>query len=336
MPHALLRVLLLSAAVAWPAQGLTARDFSRSLAFAPRMTSLFPEGQVPGPHTQAGAGTHGRGLFSTEEREETRYLRRICQVEGFGPTYRYFDVETPGLDETFVLERPSSRAAVLVVPGGARLYLGWEREGTKTAEWLNSLNISAFVLKYRVPSSESRAAFMDVERAMSMVRSRAPELGIDTDRIGVIGFSAGGALAAWVSGNEIRSYVRIDEIDDVPFKPNFQLLVYADTPEAAGQKLPTTFMAHAEDDPCVPQARTEAYCRAVKQVAHQSCTRFLYPNGGHGVGVCTGTWAPGFPHTPGPRGAVNGMDGWYNTWSGDALCGWFHEAEKWLGHVGVI
>lgn len=199
------------------------------------------------------------------------------------------------------------------------------------AEWLNSLGFSAFVIKYRVPAKEHpEIDRMDMERAVSTVRFKALEYNIDADKIGVIGFSAGGDLCTWVSsGTSQRSYPRIDEIDDVPFRANFQLLIYAVVPPLQDFQYPApTFIAHAADDPCVSPANSELYCAQVISRG-QNCTLHLYPNGGHGIGVCTGYWKDGVPHVPSDRG-FDDADGWYNTWSGDSFCQWMDAAESWL------
>lgn len=331
-------LLLVAAVVTRPISGLQSRG-GRSDALTARVVPLFPAGQVPGPGIdREDAGRTREVLSAFVSTPETVRIDQICNING-SRTDLYYHVTEPGL-ETFALEQPPSRAAVIVVPGGGNSYVAWDKEGTFVAKWLNSLGISAFVLKYRVPSNENtHISFMDLERAMSTVRSKAQELDIDAERIGAIGFSAGGRITSSVSDTADtlgRLYSRMDEIDDVPFKPNFQMLIY---PSVApflnpGEKPPPTFVAHAQDDPCCPPPFADLYCKAVKS-AGQSCKDVLYRNGGHGIGVCTGRWKEGVPHTVASRG-WNGADGWYNTWSGDDFCDWMGEAKTWLEEIGII
>src|SRR5262249_48673615 len=110
--------------------------------------------------------------------------------------------------------------------------LAWDLEGTEIAEWLNSIGVTAAVLKYRVPrrdgDTENKLPLMDAQRSMSLIRSKASELGIDPKRIGILGFSAGGNLAGktCLQYNQ-RQYDKIDAIDDVSSRPDFGVMIYA-------------------------------------------------------------------------------------------------------------
>jgi acetyl esterase/lipase len=122
-------------------------------------------------------------------------------------------------------------AGVIICPGGGYSILAWDLEGTEIAEWLNSIGITAAVLKYRVPrrdgDSANKLPLMDAQRAMSLVRSKASELGLDPRRIGMLGFSAGGNLAAATClkyGD--RQYDKLDGVDDVSSRPDFGVLIY--------------------------------------------------------------------------------------------------------------
>src|SRR5205823_8541546 len=93
------------------------------------------------------------------------------------------------------------------------------------------IGVTAVLLKYRVPTREMQmpsnlAAIQDGERAMSVVRARAGEWGIDPNRVGMLGFSAGGNLTAWMCCGEKRHYEGIDKLDGVSFRPSFAILVY--------------------------------------------------------------------------------------------------------------
>ena len=117
--------------------------------------------------------------------------------------------------------------AVVICPGGAYLRLSWEKEGIEPARWLNGLGVTAFVLKYRMKEYGHPAPLRDVLRAVRIVRSRAAEFGIRGDRVGVLGFSAGGHLAASAgtlfAAPEGRTGAPLDTVDA---RPDFLVLIY--------------------------------------------------------------------------------------------------------------
>jgi acetyl esterase/lipase len=128
--------------------------------------------------------------------------------------------------------RTAARTAVVVCPGGGYLALAMDHEGVKVAEWLNSLGVTAFVLKYRVGTRDGRknkypVPFMDATRAVRTVRARSKEWGVDPERIGIMGFSAGGHLASTVGthfdGGKSGSP---DAVERSGSRPNFMILVY--------------------------------------------------------------------------------------------------------------
>ena len=124
--------------------------------------------------------------------------------------------------------------AVLVFPGGGYRNLDWDHEGEQVARWLNSVGITAAVLKYRVPRREGTPkdmppvqALMDAQRAISLVRSKATDWGVDPKRIGVLGFSAGGHLAAWPATNfDKRAYKKVNQSDEASCRPDFAVIIY--------------------------------------------------------------------------------------------------------------
>ena len=133
-------------------------------------------------------------------------------------------ITTPAL-EVFEPENPNG-ASVIVSPGGGFNYLAIDIEGYEIAERLNGQGITAFVLHYRTPDNQ-KGAFQDVQRAIRVVRANAEKWNLDSDKIGVMGFSAGGALSAWAAtraGEE--SYVPVDALDELSCQPNFALLIY--------------------------------------------------------------------------------------------------------------
>ena len=117
--------------------------------------------------------------------------------------------------------------AMIVCPGGAYARLAWEKEGVETARWLNGLGVTAFVLKYRLAEYGHPAPLRDVLRAIRIVRARAAEFGVRPDRIGVLGFSAGGHLAASAGtlydAPEGRTGAALDAVSA---RPDFLVLIY--------------------------------------------------------------------------------------------------------------
>ncbi len=190
--------------------------------------------------------------------------------------------------------------SVLVLPGGGYHILAMDLEGSEVCEWLNSIGVTGLLVKYRVPKrdglSENIAPHQDAQRALSLARFHAKEWGINPQRIGVMGFSAGGHLAARLSNNfNDRSYPKIDAADQSSCRPDFTLLIYPAylTDKAAGDRLnsqlpvsnntPPTFLAIAQDDP-VRVENALQYAIAL-QASKVPLELHIYPNGGHGYGL---------------------------------------------------
>lgn len=190
--------------------------------------------------------------------------------------------------------------AVVVCPGGGYQILAMNLEGSEVCQWLNSLGVTAILLKYRVPRrtglEKHTAPLQDAQRAISLVRFHAKEWGIDTQRIGILGFSAGGHLAAATSTNfDSRTYPEIDAADKESCRPDFTLLIYPAylTEEKDLTKLapeikvtshtPPAFIAMTQDDP-IHVENAFAYATAL-QNAKVSAELHVYPKGGHGYGL---------------------------------------------------
>ncbi len=178
--------------------------------------------------------------------------------------------------------------AVIICPGGGYGILAYDKEGTEVAAWLNSLGITGIVLKYRVPKNQD-GAFQDIQRAMWLVRHRATEWNIARDRVGVMGFSAGGHLAARLSTHGgPATYPRLDDADDQSLRPNFALLVYPayldqGLTKLVDAKTAPTFIAHAEDDKSYIKG-SKAYHESL--LAAKVPTQFFkVATGGHGHGL---------------------------------------------------
>ena len=188
-------------------------------------------------------------------------------------------------------------AAVVICPGGGYGGLAIDKEGYAVAAWLNKLGIAGVVLKYRVPrqarDSKHLLPLQDAQRALGYVRFHAKEMNIDPARIGIIGFSAGGHLAANLSNNfAARAYEAVDEADKVSCRPDFAILIYP-AYLAAGDKLsadmkltsatPPTFLIQAEDDH-IGVENCLFYYLALKN-NKVPVEMHLFPTGGHGYGL---------------------------------------------------
>ena len=164
-----------------------------------------------------------------------------------------------------------------------------DKEGTEVAAWLNSVGIAALVLKYRVPHSRE-GALQDVQRALSLARARATEWNIDPKRLGVMGFSAGGNLAAKASTRfDERAYPPIDALDGHSCRPDFAVLVYPAYLDKDGRvapdlnlqaKIPPTLIVHSEDDKNFVTG-SKVY-HATLDEAKAPHEFLLYATGGHG------------------------------------------------------
>ena len=152
-----------------------------------------------------------------------------------GPTKLITNVTKPTLTIYQPAKDKNTGTAMLICPGGGYWDLYWELEGEEVAAWLNSLGMTGIILKYRVPrrpgdvhGEPPLGPLLDAQRAVSLVRSRAAEWGIDPKRIGMVGFSAGGHLAlATATSFEKRTYEPIDAIDEVSCRPDFAVLCYS-------------------------------------------------------------------------------------------------------------
>ncbi len=221
---------------------------------------------------------------------------------------------------TIAIYRPAADkdtgAAVVVCPGGGYSILAYDLEGTEVCQWLNSIGVTGVLLKYRVPGRGKEvftAPLQDAQRALGIVRHRAQEWGLDPKRVGILGFSAGGHLAAAASTNdETRTYPAVDDADQENCRPDFTILIYPGglVPKDGSLKLnpeikvtshtPPAFISMSHDDP----ARVEnayAYALALKQ-AQVSAELHVYPKGGHGYGLRPRPTPP----QPGPSAPANG------------------------------
>lgn len=246
---------------------------------------LWPKG-VPGDNGQIG-----------EEKDTTKPNGSLVAGK---TVIRLGNVSTP----TITVYRPpqdkETGTAVVVCPGGGYSILAMDLEGTEICEWLNSIGVTGVLLKYRVPArkggEKNWAPRQDAQRAVSMARYHAKDWNLDTKRIGIMGFSAGGHLSAVTSTcYDKRGYDPVDEVDQVSCRPDFSLLIYPAylTIKEQDNKLapdlnitsntPPAFLVMTEDD----NIRVENclfYYLALKNVKVPA-EMHLYAAGGHGYGL---------------------------------------------------
>ena len=170
------------------------------------------------------------------------------------------NIHNPSITIYLPPKEKATGAAVVIFPGGGHRLLVFNAEGRDPARFLNSIGVAAFIVKYRLFREDSNLYSLDKEvrqdayRAMRLVRSNAAEWNIDANRIGMMGFSAGGevaALLAYTSGDGDAQAK--DPIDRLNGRPNFQILVYPGplgVPAAVPHDAPPTFLIAANDDEC--------------------------------------------------------------------------------------
>jgi acetyl esterase/lipase len=214
-------------------------------------------------------------------------------------------------------------AAVLIIPGGGYKNLAFEHEGIKVAEWLNKIGISAFVLRYRTPHWEpkpckTKVALLDAQRALQIIAENAKKWNIDNAKIGIIGFSAGGHLAATLS-NQYDFNSSEKSTDKKSYRPRFCILVYpvismtdklthmgskysllgksptdeevhffSNELQISAEKTPPTLLIHAIDDAVVIPENSIMYHETLQE--NKIPTRLhLMDQGGHGFGIKNAT-----------------------------------------------
>jgi acetyl esterase/lipase len=220
----------------------------------------------------------------------------------------------------FLVENNSEKnVAVVICPGGGYSVLSIDKEGINVAKWFNSIGVSAFVLKYRLPSDDimtdkTVGPLQDAQEAIRTLRRNAVKWNLDVTKIGIIGFSAGGHLASTASTHYLdKTY---DSKDDISPRPDFSILIYPvismedgithngskesllgknasaeliakySNEKEVNENTPPTFLVHATDDHAVPVENSINYYLALKK--NKVATEMhLYQNGGHGFGLGT-------------------------------------------------
>jgi acetyl esterase/lipase len=251
------------------------------------VVELWPVGRVPG---SAGVTVRREVLERSSSAAHDRAVTRVSRP----------------MMEVFRPEKPNG-AAIIVAPGGGFVRLAIDKEGAGAARRLTREGMTCFVLNYRLAgdgwADGYDAALQDVQRAVRLVRTRAATWGLDPKRIGVMGFSAGGHVAAAsLTRYDSPVYEPVDAADQVSARPDVVMLGYAvmsvggrpgNPPtsaetgrplnERARAGLAPTFIMHASDDPTVPVAGSLAMYAGLK-AANVPVEMHIYQEGGHGFG----------------------------------------------------
>ena len=251
------------------------------------------------------------------------------------------DVSRPTMT-VYAAKGRNTGVAVVVFPGGGYQFLAMDLEGTEICDWLTSRGITCVLLKYRVPDSgptmknghtyypKVQTALQDAQRTLGLVRQHAAEWHVDAHRVGVIGFSAGGQLAAAVSTHFAqRTYPPVDATDELSCRPDFAIVLYPghlwtpedEDPVSRGEThlrlrpdirvradTPPTFLLQAEDDNVDPVKHSLTYFVALQR-AGVPTEMHLYAEGGHAFGL----WPSKLP-----------------------IAQWPRLVETWLGTIGMI
>lgn len=206
------------------------------------------------------------------------------------------NVHNPSLTP-FLPTKDATGTAVIIAPGGGHAKLCLGHEGYALAEWFRDHGIAAFVLKYRLAREKGSTytiqdhAMADTRRAIRLVRSRAEEWGVRPDRIGVMGFSAGGELAAFAAmTNDAGKPDAAEKIEQMSSRPDFQALIYPGTSNlfSAEKGMPPLFIACGYGDrPDISEGMASLYLKY--KAAGVKAELHIYSNAGHGFGFRPGT-----------------------------------------------
>ena len=243
-------------------------------------------------------------VANEEKEEQFEGITIVSKVTE--PAFQYFRVKEDNI----------KRPCVIIYPGGGYTILASGHEGIDVAKFFNSIGVNAMVVKYRIPNDKAQndksiAPLQDAQQAILLAKTNSSSWGIDDKKIGILGFSAGGHLAASLSSH--YADVKIDNPSKVSLRPDFQILIYpvitmkdfghagskenligkAPTPEQiqyysnelnVNEQTPPAFIVHAINDDAVPVQNAHVYDSALK-ANKVSSTLYLYEKGGHGFGM---------------------------------------------------
>ena len=226
---------------------------------------------------------------------------RIAKLKAANTDERIAYVAEPTLTLYPAPKDVATGCGVVICPGGGYNILAWNKEGIELAQWFNKIGVSAAVLKYRVPRRTPdihHEPLQDVQRAIRLFRSMADEMRVDVNRVGVLGFSAGGHLTV-MSGTKYDelAYPKSDAIDEITARPNFICPIYCaylgnnysdNKPELGDlvkitKETPPAFLAVTFDD--VHRGVQSALLVAEYKKAGVPAEAHIYAKGGHGYGI---------------------------------------------------
>jgi acetyl esterase/lipase len=266
------------------------------LASSQEITKLWPDGAVPN-------AIAGAQMTEKSETDATGILR-------------ISNVSVPTITAYLPAKDKATGAAVMICPGGGYGILAASHEGSDVARWFNEMGVAAFVLKYRLPNSaimtdQQEVPLIDAMQGMLLIRQGATRYGVDPNKIGIMGFSAGGHLASTLATHYNKGPKANEQA-----RPNFAILLYpvvtfgekahagsrnnllgklASSPELVAyysnelqvtSQTPPTFLVHAEDDKAVPVENSIGFYLACLKNGVPA-EMHLYPTGGHGFGLRT-------------------------------------------------
>ena len=229
-------------------------------------------------------------------------VKDLKEKEKVHPRGHVLYCDTPTLSVYLADPKIATGCGVIICPGGSYNVLAWQHEGVQLAEWFNSIGVTAFILKYRVPRRNPNKIhwepMQDVQRAIRVVRQDAAKFKIASDRIGVLGFSAGGHLTVMAGVQyDTQCYEPVDEVDSLSARPDFICPIYAaylgdgysDAKAELGSlvkvtdQTPPAFMAVTWDDKF---RGAQAALLFAKLKEHGVPAEFHgYSKGGHGYGI---------------------------------------------------
>lgn len=227
---------------------------------------------------------------------------RVDELKAKLTEERIYYVETPSLTIYRAPKGKANGCGVVICPGGGYNILAWPKEGLEVAEWFNSIGVTAAVLKYRVPRRDPDAPHVeplqDAQRAVRLMRHHAKEWNVDPNRVGILGFSAGGHLTVMTGTHwDKPAYEAIDEADELSCRPDFMCPIYAaylgndykdDVAELGSlvrltKQTPPTFLAVTADDK-MRGAQAALLFVELKKLKVASEVH-VYSKGGHGYGL---------------------------------------------------
>lgn len=250
----------------------------------------------------------GMNLITAQEEiklypKGTKDSNELTVQENFRDPEFITNISEPRMYAYPAAKEKANGTAVIICPGGGYAGVAQIKEGSEFAKWFNNLGVSAFVLYYRMPNGHYKIPLEDAQTALKIVHKRAKEWGIDKNKIGIMGFSAGGHLASTVGTHfknkterpafmilgypvvTMMNYTHGGSRNNLLGKnPTEELKKYYSNELQVTKKTPHTFIVHAIDDKAVPIANSENLLKALQEKG-VSAELHKYEVGGHGFGM---------------------------------------------------